>query len=69
MRNKTSGDDLAKRVRDFVLDGFTPHFGELSDAFRDDPSWRRVKELTGELWLDTGSIEDATELWTRWRIS
>jgi len=65
MVSKTSGDDLAERVRDFVLDGFTPHFGERSETFADNPSWRRMKELGSELWLDTGHIEDAAGLWTR----
>ena len=65
MATRTSRDDLAERVRDFVLDGFTPQFGQLTDTFGDDPSWRRLKELGGELWLDTGDIDDAAGLWTK----
>lgn len=65
MATGTSRDDLAERVRDFLLDGFTPHFGQLTDTFGDDPSWRRLKGLGGELWLDTGDIDDAAGLWTR----
>ncbi|MHC4716222.1 MAG: transaldolase family protein [Planctomycetota bacterium] len=65
MATGTNSDELAGRVRDFVLDGFTPHFGQLSEGFADNNLWRRLKELGGELWLDTGSLADAEGLWTR----
>ncbi len=61
----THRDDLAEHVREFVLEGFTPHFDRLAEGFGDDESWRRLRELGGQLWLDTGSLEDAGELWTR----
>ncbi|MFP4058117.1 MAG: transaldolase family protein [Candidatus Brocadiia bacterium] len=56
---------LADAVREFVRAEFTPHFGELAHTFDSHPTWRRVRELGTELWLDTGSLEDAGELWTR----
>jgi transaldolase len=57
-------DRLAEKVRDFVLEGFQPHYGELESRFSSNPLWRRLGELGTELWLDTGSIDDAAKLWT-----
>ncbi len=57
--------DLAGRVREFVREGFTPHFGELAEAFDSHPTWSRMRELGTELWLDTGSLEESGQLWTR----
>ncbi len=56
---------LAQAVHDFVLDDFTPHFDELADRFDSNPLWRKMRELGSELWLDTGSIDDVSALWTR----
>jgi transaldolase len=57
--------DLAEHVHRFVLTGFKPAFGRLGGAFATEPLWQRLRELGSELWLDTGSIEDAGKLWTR----
>jgi len=57
------GSDLAVKVRDFVREGFTPHFGELQ--FESNESWRKLKALGTELWLDSGDIEEIAGLWTR----
>lgn len=56
---------LARTVQEFVLRDFTPHFDELADRFDSSPLWRKMRELGSELWLDTGSINDVSELWTR----
>ncbi len=55
---------LPDRVRDFVLEGFTPQFGRRKGAFPSHPVWKRMRELGSELWLDTGSLEESGELWT-----
>jgi len=55
---------LAGRVRDFVLEGFTPRFGQREGTFPTHPVWKRMRELGSELWLDTGSLEESGELWT-----
>ena len=56
---------LVKAVRDFVVEGFAPRFGELQATFPTNPNWQRLREVGTELWLDTGSLEEAGELWTR----
>ena len=56
---------LAEEVKGLALEGFQPRFGKLEDSFESHPRWRRLRELGTELWLDTGSIDDAAGLWTR----
>ena len=58
-------DQLAAAVHAFVTDSFSPRFGELAETFESHPTWARLRELGTELWLDTGSLEDASRLWTR----
>ncbi len=55
----------ADQVREFILRDFHPHYGELADTFPSDPVWARLQEMGTELWLDTGSIAEAREIWTR----
>jgi transaldolase len=57
--------DLAEEVRKFVRRDFHPRFGHLRDTFGTNSVWRRLRELSTELWLDTGSATDAGKLWTR----
>jgi transaldolase len=59
------GTKLSNRVKDFVLDGFEPHYGELADSFDSHPLWKRLNELGTELWLDSGDVDAIGELWTR----
>ena len=56
-------DKQQQRVREFILEGFTPHFGELGD-FGTNRLWRLAKDTGSEIWLDTGSIVDISHLWT-----
>ncbi|MCK4623827.1 MAG: transaldolase family protein [Phycisphaerae bacterium] len=56
---------LVEEVRDFVREGFTPRFGQLAATLPANPVWGRLREMNAELWLDTGSIEEAGELWSR----
>jgi transaldolase len=64
MTDKTTRE-RDQRVRDFVLEGFDPRYGELSGSFPSHPVWRKLRELDTELWLDTGNIEDVKSLWTQ----
>lgn len=57
--------DLADQVQAFVRQGFTPRFDELADTFDSNPTWGRLRDLGTELWLDTGSLDESAELWTR----
>jgi len=54
-----------REVRSFVKEGFSPSFGQLRESFRKEPFLERLRELGSELWLDTGSIEEAQQLWTQ----
>ena len=65
MTGTDDGAGLAARVHEFVRRDFAPEFGQLAETFGTDPHWVRLRELGTELWLDTGSIEDASPLWTR----
>ena len=60
-----TASNLAQEVHQFVCSGFTPHFDQLTETFRSDPTWERLGNLSSQLWLDTGSIADASEIWTR----
>jgi transaldolase len=57
--------DLAEHVHRFVLAGFKPAFGKLSDTFDTNPLWKQLREVGTQLWLDTGSMDDAGKLWTQ----
>ncbi len=57
--------NIDKQVAQFVKKGFEPHFGKLTDTFESNSLWQRLCEMGSELWLDTGSIEDAEKMWTR----
>ncbi len=55
----------AEVVRNYIRKDFTPHYGQLQDAFCWEPKWRRMNEVGSELWLDTGDPEEIRDLWTR----
>jgi transaldolase len=65
MQSETAKTDLCREISDFVKAGFSPRFGQLKETFKSNPLWHKLRELGTELWLDTGSIEDSQELWTR----
>lgn len=56
---------LAEAIHEFVRRQFSPHFGELAATFSTDATWQRLKSLGSELWLDTGSLKESAELWSR----
>ena len=57
--------DIGREIHRFVTAGFKPRFGGYKQTFRTDPLWSRLCGLGSELWLDTGSIEDARKFWTQ----
>ena len=65
MAESEQHDKLAAEVRRFVRASFSPRFGELAEKSGSHPTWARLRQLGTELWLDTGSLEDCAELWTR----
>jgi transaldolase len=65
METKKTRLDLGLEIQEFIKSGFSPSFGRLRQHFKPNPTWQRLRELGSELWLDTGSIEDASQLWTQ----
>jgi transaldolase len=65
MEIEKTASDLSLEIEAFVKSSFKPQFGQLTDRFETDPTWQRLREIGSELWLDTGSIEDAQQLWTQ----
>ena len=57
--------EFAEKVRQFVRAGFKPRFGQLEATFPSHPLWSGMRRLGTELWLDTGSLDEAGPLWTR----
>ena len=56
---------LAEEVRDFVRSGLTLHLGQPAESFSTRPIWAALRQLGTELWLDTGDLQEAQELWTK----
>ncbi len=56
---------LRENVRQFVLEGFRPRFGLHRAQYKSNPLWTALRHLGTELWLDTGSLDEASELWTQ----
>jgi transaldolase len=52
--------ELRSKIRDFILS----ETRESPSEFHPDPFWQKLKTTGTELWLDTGDIEAATEIWT-----
>ncbi|MHC4361256.1 MAG: hypothetical protein ACYSTZ_00410, partial [Planctomycetota bacterium] len=65
METEKTASDLSLEVGAFVKGSFKPQFDQLTERFKTDPTWQRLREIGSELWLDTGSIEDAQQLWTQ----
>lgn len=57
-------DRLIQGIRDFVLEGFHPQYGQLLQRFDSNPLWERLGTLGTNLWLDTGNMDDAHDIWT-----
>ncbi len=55
------GTPLAAAVRDFCLS--QKNATGPARSFPSNEAWRRLKEFGTELWLDTGDLEEAEELW------
>ncbi len=55
---------LVENVHDFVRRGFSQPVGGSQTQAGQHPLWSKLTKLGTELWLDTGSIADATRLWS-----
>ena len=52
---------LRSDMKQWVLQGFTPHFGQKSAGFAADARWQALREAGTEPWLDTGDRDDAVD--------
>ncbi len=56
---------MSREVDIFLRAGFSPRYQEAKLAFPTSEIWKRFRGTGTELWLDTGSIEDAEVLWVQ----
>lgn len=65
MDDMCCNDSLMSAMHDLVLEGFEPQYGRREQEFDSHPLWLALREAGTELWLDTGSLDEAAGLWTR----
>jgi transaldolase len=56
---------LSQKIRHFILKDFPHNVAQSPSDFPSRRPWRALADLGTHLWLDTGSLDDADELWTR----
>ncbi len=56
---------LTAKIEQFLKASFKPAFGQRKETFQTNRLWQKLGDTGTELWLDTGSITDAEELWTQ----
>ena len=56
---------LEQELKNFITEGFSPHFNQLKNDFATEPKWQKLRELGTKLWLDSGNIKDIEKEWTR----
>lgn len=61
----TTSDKLIDALAALVREEFTPHFGQLDDAFPDNESVAELADAGTECWLDTGDIDAIEQRWNR----
>ena len=62
---KNENGSLAETVHEFLLKGFTPHYGQPVGAVGTNSAWQAMRQAGSELWLDTGDIDEISSNWTR----
>lgn len=55
----------ARIISELCQEGYEPPGPELSRSFPSRETWRRLRALGTELWLDTGDMDAIAELWTQ----
>jgi transaldolase len=58
------GKGISDIVTKLVRDGFVHEFGKPKVATKSAPLWERVRQTGSRLWLDTGDIDEAMNLWS-----
>lgn len=54
---------IADTTYDLARRDFSHQFGYSQADFREKPVWQQLRAMDTRLWLDTGDIEEAKELW------
>jgi len=54
---------VSETVAALVREGFVHEFGKPKLEIKKSPVWRQVRNVGSRLWLDTGDIDEASELW------
>jgi len=54
---------IADAVERIAKKGFTHKFGKPEIEVKNNPAWQQLRELGTKLWLDTGDINVASDLW------
>jgi transaldolase len=54
---------IAEIAYDMARQGFSHRFGPPEADFREKPVWQRLRALGTRLWLDTGDMDEAKDLW------
>jgi transaldolase len=57
----TIASETVEKIKSLVLEGMDL---SQSSAAESDPFWKSLKEAGTEIWLDTGDIDAASELWS-----
>lgn len=55
---------IAETVATLVRDGFVHEFGKPRLEMKKSPIWEKVCSSGSRLWLDTGDLEEASNLWS-----
>jgi transaldolase len=59
----TGANGIAEAVLELVREEFSHRFGSGNGDARDDVEWRKFRDVGTKLWLDTGDVDEAAELW------
>jgi transaldolase len=54
---------IAETTYDIARQDFSHQFGCPETDFKEKPAWQRLRALGTRLWLDTGDIDEAGQLW------
>jgi len=54
---------LAEAVREFIVTKAASDSGPPAETFASEPVWQALTSHGTRLWLDTGSVLDAADLW------
>ncbi len=54
---------MAETAYELARRDVSNQYGHSQTGFREEPAWQKVRALGTRLWLDTGDVDEAQELW------